>query len=91
MSFIELHVVFLTIGLLLLVLEVLMGLTLGVALSGAVTFFILGLASWMKLISGFNAYLAVGGLVFVVSTFVVLKYFKNRARQSQESQDVNDY
>ena len=91
MSFIELHVVFLTLGLLLLVLEVLMGLTLGIALSGAITFFILGLASWMKLISGFNAYLVVGGLVFVVSTFFVLRFFKNRVRHSQDSRDVNDY
>lgn len=91
MSFIDLHVVFLLIGLLLLIVEVVMGMTLGIALSGAITFFILGLMTWMNLISGLNNYLIVGVIIFVMTTAVVLKYFRNRVRSSREIQDVNDY
>jgi len=90
-SFIDLHVVFLLIGLLLLIVEVVMGMTLGIALSGAITFFILGLMTWMNLISGLNNYLIVGVIIFVMTTAVVLKYFRNRVRSSREIQDVNDY
>lgn len=91
MSFIDLHVVFFLIGLALLIVEVVLGMVLGVALSGAITFFILGLLTWMDLIGGLNNYLIVGVIVFVIATTVVLKYFRNRVRSSEAVRDVNDY
>jgi len=90
-SFIDLHVVFFLIGLILLVVEVLLGMTLGIALSGAVTFFVLGLTTWMNLTSGFNSYLIVGSIVFVITTFLVLRYFRSRVERIQSARDVNDY
>ena len=91
MSFIDLHVVFFLIGLALLIVEVVLGMVLGVALSGAITFFILGLLTWMDLIGGLNNYLIVGVIVFVIATTVILKYFRNRVRSSEAVRDVNDY
>ena len=91
MSFIELHVVFLLIGLLLLIVEVSLGMTLGIALSGAITFFILGLLAWINIFHGFNNYLIVGSVTFVSVTFFVLRYFKNKVHHARESRDVNDY
>lgn len=91
MSFIDLHVVFLLIGLLLLVVEVVMGMTLGIALSGAITFFILGLVTWMNLVSGLNDYLIVGVIIFVITTVLVLRYFRSRVQKTQSARDVNDY
>ena len=91
MNFIDLHVVFFLIGLALLIVEVVLGMVLGVALSGAITFFILGLLTWMDLIGGLDNYLIVGVIVFVIATTVVLKYFRNRVRSSEAVRDVNDY
>ena len=91
MSFIDLHVVFLLIGLLLLVVEVVMGMTLGIALSGAITFFILGLVTWMNLVSGLNDYLIVGVIIFVITTVLVLRYFRPKVQKTQNARDVNDY
>ncbi len=91
MSSIDLHVVFFLIGLALLIVEVVLGMVLGVALSGAITFFILGLLTWMGLIGGLDNYLIVGVIVFVIATTVVLKYFRNRVRSSEAVRDVNDY
>ena len=91
MSFIDLHVVFLLIGLLLLVVEVVMGMTLGIALSGAITFFILGLVTWMNLVSGLNDYLIVGVIIFMITTVLVLRYFRSRVQKKQSARDVNDY
>jgi hypothetical protein len=90
-SSIDLHVVFFLIGLALLIVEVVLGMVLGVALSGAITFFILGLLTWMGLIGGLDNYLIVGVIVFVIATTVVLKYFRNRVRSSEAVRDVNDY
>jgi membrane protein implicated in regulation of membrane protease activity len=90
-SFIDLHVVFLLIGLLLLVVEVVMGMTLGIALSGAITFFILGLVTWMNLVSGLNDYLIVGVIIFMITTVLVLRYFRSRVQKKQSARDVNDY
>jgi membrane protein implicated in regulation of membrane protease activity len=90
-SFIELHVVFLLVGLLLLIVEVLLGMALGIALSGAITFFILGLLAWLNIFQGLNNYLIVGSVTFVVVTFFVLRYFKNKVRHARGGQDVNDY
>jgi membrane protein implicated in regulation of membrane protease activity len=87
----DLHVAFLLAGLILLIVEVYLGMTLGIALSGAITFFILGLLAWMNLISSLNNILIVGVIIFLTSTFFVLKYFKNQVRQSDSDQDVNDY
>lgn len=91
MSFIDLHVVYLLIGLILLIVEVVLGMALGIALSAAITFFMLGLATWLDLIDGFNSHLIFGVVVFVIATFIVLKIFKNRIRRTEEAQDVNDY
>ena len=91
MSFFELHVVFFLIGLALLIVEVVLGMVLGVALSGAITFFILGLLTWMGLIGGLDNYLIIGVIVFVIATTVVLKYFRNRVRSSEAVRDINDY
>ena len=91
MSFFELHVVFFLISLALLIVEVVLGMVLGVALSGAITFFILGLLTWMGLIGGLDNYLIVGVIVFVIATTVVLKYFRNRVRSSEAVRDINDY
>ena len=90
-SFIALHVAFLLAGLILLIVEVYFGMTLGIALSGAITFFVLGLVAWMNLISSLNSYLIVGVIIFLTVTFFVLRYFKNRVRHSPADQDVNDY
>jgi len=89
--FMELHVVFLLAGLILLMVEVYLGMTLGIALSGAITFFVLGLLAWMNLISSLNNFLIVGVIIFLATTFFVWKYFKNQMRQSASEQDVNDY
>ena len=89
--FMELHVVFLLVGLILLMVEVYLGMTLGIALSGAITFFVLGLLAWMNLISSLNNFLIVGVIIFLVATFFMLRYFKNQIRQSASEQDVNDY
>ena len=91
MSFFELHVVFFLIGLALLIVEVVLGMVLGVALSGAITFFILGLLTWMGLIGGLDNYLIIGVIVFVIATTVVLKHFRNRVRSSEAVRDINDY
>lgn len=91
MSFIDLHVVFFLIGLALLIVEVVLGMVLGVALSGAITLFVLGLLTWMDLIDSLNNYLIVSVTVFVIATAVVLKYFRNRTRTSEEVRDINDY
>jgi len=87
----ELHVVFLLAGLILLMVEVYLGMALGIALSGAITFFVLGLLAWMNLISSLNNFLIVGVIIFLATTFFVWKYFKNQMRQSASEQDVNDY
>lgn len=88
---IELHVGFWLLGLLLLILEVVLGMTLGVALAGSITCFALGLVVWMNLISGMNGLLVFGTLVFVISTFGILRHFKNRVNKAPEVKDVNDY
>ena len=87
----ELHVVFLLAGLILLMVEDYLGMALGIALSGAITFFVLGLLAWMNLISSLNNFLIVGVIIFLATTFFVWKYFKNQMRQSASEQDVNDY
>jgi membrane protein implicated in regulation of membrane protease activity len=87
----DLHVAFLLAGLILLIVEVYLGMTLGIALSGAITFFVLGLLAWMDLISSLNNILIVGVIIFMATTFFVWKYFKNEIRQSTSEQDVNDY
>jgi len=90
-TFVDLHVAFLLTGLVLLIVEVYLGMTLGIALSGAITFFLLGLVAWTNLVSGLNNFLIVGVIIFSIVTFFLLKYFKNRVRQTAAEQDVNDY
>lgn len=91
MSFLDLHVVFFCIAIGLLILEVILGMTLGIALAGSITFFVLGLLEWIQLLHGLNYYLVVGAITFIISTFFVLRYFKNSMTKSSTQQDVNDY
>lgn len=87
----DLYVVLWIAATALLVVEVLAGMALGVALSGAISLFALGVLNGLGLLEGLNSLLLVGAVVFAASTWLVLRYFKGRARQSDRQQDVNDY
>ena len=50
----DLYVIFFIVSALLLVIEVMLGMTLGIALSGAITFLLLGVIEWFGLIHGLN-------------------------------------
>ena len=91
MSFAEPYILFLCVAFLLLIIEVLLGMTLGVALAGAITFFILGILSLMKILSAFNHYLIAGSIIFFSTTFAVLAIFRKIDPKKHEAQDVNDY
>ena len=87
----DLYLVFWIAAVVLLVVEVLAGMTLGVALSAAISLFVLGILNSLGFLVGMNIHLLVGVLVFAASTWFVLKYFRGRARQSERDRDVNDY
>ena len=87
----DLYLVFWIAAALLLVVEVLAGMTLGVALSGAISLVLLGGLNRLGVLEGMNSHLLVGALVFAVSTWWVLRYFRGRARQPEADKDVNDY
>ena len=87
----EPYVIFFSLAVLLLIVEVVLGLTLGVALSGAITFFVLGILSLVKILSAFNHYLIAGSIIFFSSTFAVLAFFRKIVPKKNEAQDVNDY
>lgn len=91
MSFLDLYVAFFCIAIGLLILEVVLGMTLGIALAGSITFFVLGLLELIQLLHGLNNYLIVGSITFLISTFFVLRSFKSSMRKSSIQQDVNDY
>ena len=87
----ELYVIFYTVSLLLLILEVMLGMALGIALSGAITFLLLGILEWAGLLYGLNNYLIVGAVTFAIATFFVLRFFKNSVKKQTHTKDVNDY
>ena len=87
----DLYLVFWIAAALLLLVEVLAGMTLGVVLAGAIALFVLGILNRLGILEGLNSHLLVGSLVFAASTWWVLKYFRGRAKQSDREKDVNDY
>lgn len=68
-----------------------MGMALGFALAGSITFFFLGLIEWLGFIKGLNNYLILGSVIFIGSVILILKYFKNSTQKAQSRKDVNDY
>ena len=87
----DLYVIFFIAALVLLIVEVIAGMTLGVFLSAAVTFFILGLIDATGLLKSLNAYLFTGATVFVVATFLTVKFLRGKLKSTVQSNDVNDY
>jgi membrane protein implicated in regulation of membrane protease activity len=90
-NFAEPYILFFCAAFLLLIIEVLLGMTLGVALAGAITFFILGILSLVKILSAFNHYLIAGSIIFFSSTFAVLVFFRKIFSKKNEAKDVNNY
>ena len=91
MNFIELYVIFFSIALLLLVVEVVMGMTLGIALAGSLAFFTLAILELIGLLNGLNSYLITGSITFVVYVFLILRFFKKKVWDKNGAKDVNDY
>ena len=79
------------IALLLLVVEVVMGMTLGIALAGSLAFFTLAVLEVIGLLSGLNNYLIIGSILFVVYAFLVLRFFRHSFLNKNEVKDINDY
>lgn len=91
MNFIELYVIFFLIALLLLVVEVMMGMTLGIALAGSLAFFTLAFLELIGVLKGLNSYLITGSIVFIVYVILVLRFFKKSIFNKNEARDINDY
>ena len=91
MNFIELYVIFFLIALLLLVVEVMMGMTLGIALAGSLAFFTLAILELIGILKGLNSYLITGSIVFIVYVILILRFFKKSIFNKTEVRDVNDY
>ena len=91
MSLIELYVIFFSIALLLLVIEVMMGMALGIALAGSLAFFTLAILELIGLLNGLNSYLITGSITFVVYVFLILRFFKKKVWDKNGAKDVNDY
>ncbi len=91
MNFIELYVIFFSVALLLLVVEVMMGMTLGIALAGSLAFFTLAILELIGVLKGLNSYLITGSIVFIVYVILVLRFFKKSISNKNEARDINDY
>ena len=91
MNFIELYVIFFSVALLLLVVEVMMGMTLGIALAGSLAFFTLAILELIGILKGLNSYLITGSVVFIVYVILVLRFFKKSIFNKNEARDINDY
>ena len=91
MNLLELYVIFLVIALLLLVVEVIMGMTLGIALAASMAFFTLALLELIGIMSGLNSYLIIGTIAFVLYAILILKYFKHSFFSKKGEKDINDY
>lgn len=91
MNFVELYVIFFSIAILLLVIEVMMGMALGIALAGSLAFFTLAILELIGLLNGLNSYLITGSITFVVYVFLILRFFKKKVWDENGAKDVNDY
>ena len=91
MNFIELYVIFFSLALLLLVIEVMMGMALGIALAGSLAFFTLAILELIGILKGLNSYLITGSLAFVVYVFLILRFFKKTLWNENGEKDINDY
>ena len=91
MNFIELYVIFFSLALLLLVIEVMMGMALGIALAGSLAFFTLAILELIGILKGLNSYLISGSIVFIVYVILVLRFFKKSIFNKNEARDINDY
>jgi hypothetical protein len=91
MNFIELYVIFFSVALLLLVVEVMMGMTLGIALAGSLAFFTLAILELIGVFKGLNSYLITGSIVFIIYVILVLRFFKKSIFNKNEARDINDY
>ncbi len=91
MNFIELYVIFFVTSLLLLIIEVILGMTLGVALAGSITFCILAVLELIGVLNGINSYLIVGSILFIIFTALVLMYFRKSHAKKGNDGDVNEY
>ena len=91
MNFLDLYVIFFSIALLLLVVEVWMGMALGIALAGSLTFFTLAILELIGILHGLNSYLITGSIFFILYVFLILRFFKKSLFNKNEIKDINDY
>lgn len=91
MNFLDLYVIFFSIALLLLVVEVWMGMTLGIALAGSLAFFTLAILELIGILHGLNSYLITGSIIFILYVFLILRFFKKSLFDKNENKDINDY
>jgi len=91
MNFLDLYVIFFSIALLLLVVEVWMGMALGIVLAGSLAFFTLAILELMGILHGLNSYLITGSMTFALYVFLILRFFKKSILDKNETKDVNDY
>lgn len=91
MGSIEIHILFFIASVLLLVIEVYLGMTTGIFLSGSITLLMLGILKWIGILSEINHYLIVGSITFLMATYFILKFFRNTVKNKQPENDVNDY
>jgi len=88
----DLYIAFFLIAIGLLLVEVTLGFALCLALSGSISFVLLGVIEWLRLPNSFNDYLLSGITAFLISTIIVIKVFKKpRSRKEDSRQDINDY
>lgn len=91
MNFLDLYVIFFSIALLLLVVEVWMGMALGIVLAGSLALFTLAILELMGILNGLNSYLITGSMTFALYVFLILRFFKKSILDKNETKDVNDY
>lgn len=91
MGSIEIHILFFIASVLLLVIEVYLGMTTGIFLSGSITFLMLGIFKWIGILNEINHYLIVGSITFLIAIYFILKFFRNTVKNKQPENDVNDY
>lgn len=91
MNFLDLYVIFFSIALLLLIVEVWMGMALGIALAGSLAFFTLAILELIGILHGLNSYLITGSIAFVLYVFLIVRFFKKSIFNKNENKDINDY
>jgi hypothetical protein len=87
----SLFTIYVLCGVGLIGLEVLWGMTLGVALAGAITLVALGILTRLGFLNTLNEHLGVGAVLFILSTISVLRLYRNRRRSPSTDDDVNQY